>query len=79
MDEPWGRNDGSVAVPAVRDAEEGGGEGEDEEEGRGEERKRYFTCRPNFGVFVRPERVVKGDFEVLRGAEEEDDDEMEEI
>lgn len=72
MDEPWGRNDGSVAVPAA------GEEGEEEEE-KGE-RKRYFQCRPNFGVFVRPERVVVGDFEVLSGVEEGDnDDEMEEI
>lgn len=76
MDEPWGRNDGSVAVPA---AVEEGDEEKEKEKDKGET-KRYFQCRPNFGVFVRPERVVVGDFEVLGGLEgEEGENELEEL
>lgn len=51
LDEPTGRNDGSV-----------GGQ-------------RYFEAGANCGVFVRPERVEVGDFDVL----DELGEEMEEI
>lgn len=52
LDEPTGRNDGSV-----------------------KDGTRYFECKPNCGVFVRPERVEVGDFEVV----DEFAEEMEEI
>ena len=53
LDEPFGKNDGSVHG------------------------KRYFQCKDNHGVFVRPERVVPGDYPEL--GLEEDDPDMEEI
>jgi tubulin-folding cofactor B len=34
--------------------------------------QRYFTCQPNFGVFVRPDRVEVGDFPLLDEFADED-------
>ncbi|GHJ84835.1 hypothetical protein NliqN6_1237 [Naganishia liquefaciens] len=53
LDEPVGKNDGSV-------------EGE-----------RYFESKPNHGVFVRPERIVIGDWpEIDEFADMDDEDEI---
>jgi hypothetical protein len=38
---------------------------------------RYFTCRPNHGTFVRPDRVVVGDYPEIDEFASEDEDEEE--
>lgn len=89
LDEPVGRNDGSVAVAVTvtagaahegeidgdetkdvddhedvdEDAEESAEQGRRNDVERG--RKRYFQADRNHGIFVRPERVMVGDFPVL--------------
>ena len=53
LDEPAGKNDGTVSG------------------------KRYFDCEPQYGVFVRPDRVEVGEWEEL--GLDDDDDDLEEI
>lgn len=36
--------------------------------------QKYFECQPNFGVFVRAERIEVGDFPVLDEFADEDDE-----
>ena len=50
LDEPVGRNDGSVSVVV---------------EGGREEVRRVFECKPKFGVFARPEKIEMGEWPVL--------------
>ena len=84
LDEPVGRNDGTV--PASRaggdgdgDGVEVGGSGGGNDGGKGE-RKRYFQCRAKHGVFVRPDRVIIGDFPEIDIEEElKLDSDMEEL
>ncbi|OAP57861.1 hypothetical protein AYL99_08599 [Fonsecaea erecta] len=67
LDEPVGRNDGSVQVELVKS------------EGRGKpvyEMRRVFDCADKHGVFARPEKIEVGDFPPLTDLLDED---MEEI
>ncbi|OCT45525.1 putative cell polarity protein (Alp11) [Cladophialophora carrionii] len=65
LDEPVGRNDGSVPVEI---------EGEDGKPKH--ETRRVFECRPKYGVLARPEKVEVGEFPPLDDLMDED---MEEI
>jgi tubulin-folding cofactor B len=65
LDEPVGRNDGSVSVET---------EGEDGKPKH--ETRRVFECRPKYGVLARPEKVEIGEFPPLDDLMDED---MEEI
>lgn len=70
LDEPLGKNDGSV---------EGGDGGKGENGGKGGNgTERYFTCGRNRGVFVRAGRVEVGEgFGVVGFDDEGDEDEGE--
>lgn len=37
--------------------------------------EQYFSCRPNYGVFVKPEKVTVGDFPIVE-LNFDDDEEM---
>ncbi|KAK5382306.1 hypothetical protein LTR20_006062 [Exophiala xenobiotica] len=94
LDEPVGRNDGSVlveiAAAAAADDDENGEGDDEEEEGKGEERQagggkkeekmvRVFECRDKFGVFVRPEKVEVGEQWSMLGLDDLEDEDMEEV
>jgi tubulin-folding cofactor B len=92
LDEPGGRNDGSVLVEiaaAAADEDENGDRDHEEEEGKGEERQagggkeekmvRLFECRDRFGVFVRPEKVEVGEQWSMLGLDDLEDEDMEEV
>jgi tubulin-specific chaperone B len=57
LDEPVGRNDGSVKVEVVVERGEGG----EKETERRTETRRVFECKDKFGVFARPEKVEVGE------------------
>lgn len=57
LDEPVGRNDGSVKI---------------EVEGK-EEIRRVFSCKDKFGVFARPEKVEMGEWPVMDDLEVDED------
>jgi len=61
LDEPLGRNDGSVSV---------------ETEDGGHQTKRVFQCKDKYGVLVRPEKIQVGDFPPLDDLLDEDMEEI---
>lgn len=73
LDEPVGRNDGSVKVEVVVER----GEGAEAETEKKTELRRVFECKDKYGVFARPEKVEVGEqWSVLDDLMNED---MEEI
>ena len=73
LDEPVGRNDGSVKVEVLVEM----GEGSEKETEKRTEVRRVFECHDKFGVFARPEKVEVGEqWSVLDDLMDED---MEEI
>ena len=65
LDEPVGRNDGSVAVEV------------DDEDGKAkQETRRLFECRDKYGVFARPEKLEVGVFPPLDDLMDEDMEEL---
>lgn len=69
-DEPIGRNDGSCVNLFLLISDD-----DDDVASCRVQGKRYFTCRPNYGVFVRSDRVTVGDFPVEE-LNFDDDEEM---
>jgi tubulin-specific chaperone B len=57
LDEPVGRNDGSVKVEVVVET----GEGNEKVEEKRTQMRRVFECEDKFGVFARPEKVEVGE------------------
>lgn len=73
LDEPMGRNDGSVDVEIVVER----GEGEEREVEKRTERRRVFDCEAKYGVFARPEKVEVGEqWGVLDDLMDEDMEEL---
>ncbi|KAL6251949.1 hypothetical protein RBB50_002159 [Rhinocladiella similis] len=85
LDEPVGRNDGSVLVevqgqgPDDDDDEEEAQEAKNKKRDKATKKVRVFECGEKFGVFARPEKVeVGGQFAPL-GLDELLDEDMEEV
>merc|ERR1711939_1236353 len=90
LDEPVGRNGGSVLVEIAADDDDDEEEEEaEEEEGKGQRRGggkkekekmvRVFECQDKFGVFVRPEKVEVGEQWTMLGLDDLAEEDMEEV